>query len=56
MKVIEYKEVTCGSHDGRRNLSFLVVVVNRDVVEGPVGEQDPGVMVEYYKANGERED
>jgi hypothetical protein len=42
MEVIEHEEVTRGPSDGRGNLSFLAVVINRDIVEGLVGEQDLG--------------
>lgn len=47
MKAIEHNhQVMHGTNDGR-SLSFLAVAMNSDSVEGPEGEQDPRVMVEY---------
>ena len=46
MKAIEHNQVMRRTNDGRRSLSFLAVAMNSDRVEGPAGEQDPGVVVD----------
>lgn len=43
MEAIEHGEVMHGADGDRMTLPFLAVVMNRDIAEGPVGEQHLGV-------------